>query len=167
MTTIDLTRAQPQIRALARALGWERREVVQALEAHASIPQAEHKPIPRGWPITLPTGVDGVFNAQPKNPPRRSEPYRRWVASLPCAQCGIHGHSQCAHSDEGKGLGIKAGDDTCFPACADRPGVLGCHTLIGATGSMSREQRRALEQVHSESTRALAKDAGQWPKGWD
>lgn len=166
MTTIDLTRAQPQIRALARALGWERREVVQALEAHASIPEAAHKPMERrASPVVEP--VQRRFAPAPKNPPRRSEPYRRWVARLPCAQCGIHGHSQCAHSDEGKGLGIKAGDDTCFPACADRPGVLGCHTLIGATGSMSREQRRALEQVHSESTRALAKDAGQWPKEWD
>ncbi len=57
----------------------------------------------------------------PKDPPLRSEPYRRYVASLPCAHCGRAGPSQCAHADEGKGLSLKASDRTCFPLCADGP----------------------------------------------
>ena len=42
-----------------------------------------------------------------KSAPVRSEAYRRAVASLPCINCGVPGHSQCAHSNSGKGAGIK------------------------------------------------------------
>ena len=43
----------------------------------------------------------------PKAAPVRSEALRRAVASLPCVICGVPGHSQCAHSNSGKGAGIK------------------------------------------------------------
>ena len=43
----------------------------------------------------------------PKAAPVRSEAYRRAVATLPCAICGVHGYSQAAHGSEGKGMGIK------------------------------------------------------------
>ena len=42
-----------------------------------------------------------------KAAPVRSEALRRAVASLPCINCGVPGHSQCAHSNSGKGAGIK------------------------------------------------------------
>ena len=42
-----------------------------------------------------------------KSAPVRSEAYRRAVASLPCINCGVPGYSQCAHSNSGKGAGIK------------------------------------------------------------
>lgn len=102
----------------------------------------------------------------PKVPTRRSKNYLRWVATLPCAHCGRHGPSQAAHSDEGKGMGLKAGDDTAYPLCADGPSRSGCHSLIGTSGHLSREDRRALEKTHSSYTQALAKYAGTWPKGW-
>ncbi|WP_258304996.1 hypothetical protein, partial [Escherichia coli] len=38
-----------------------------------------------------------------KEAPVRSEPYRRAVASLPCVICGVHGYSQAAHANTGKG----------------------------------------------------------------
>ena len=43
----------------------------------------------------------------PKAAPVRSEPYRRAVATLPCAICGVHGYSQAAHANQGKGMGMK------------------------------------------------------------
>lgn len=89
----------------------------------------------------------------PKERPYRSEAYRRLVAALPCAHCNRPGPSQCAHGDEGKGFAIKASDLTCFPLCADGPGRRGCHSLIGASGSFSREQRRTLEQTYAALTR--------------
>jgi hypothetical protein len=89
----------------------------------------------------------------PKKPPVRDEAYRRAVAALPCAHCGRPGPSQCAHGDEGKGMGIKACDLTCWPACADSPGRMGCHTLLGATGMFTREQRRTLEKKYAAQTR--------------
>ena len=45
--------------------------------------------------------------AIPKAALVRSEALRRAVASLPCINCGVPGHSQCAHSNSGKGAGIK------------------------------------------------------------
>lgn len=99
-----------------------------------------------------------------KAAPERSETYRRLVAALPCIHCGIHGHSQAAHADQGKGAHIKSDDRTCYPACAPRMGLIGCHALIGMTGSMPREARRALEQEYAERTRDLIVAAGLWPK---
>lgn len=55
--------------------------------------------------------------SRPKSKPVRSEPYRRLVASLGCAMCGVEGASQAAHPNAGKGLGIKASDLLCFPLC--------------------------------------------------
>ena len=97
----------------------------------------------------------------PKARPVRDKAYRRWVASLPCAHCGLEGHSQCAHSDSaGKGMGIKASDTECFPLCADRMGVMGCHSIIGASGIFSRAERRELEQRYVARTKDLAKQYG-------
>lgn len=45
-----------------------------------------------------------------KAAPVRSEAYRRAVASLPCAICGVYGYSQAAHANTGKGMGMKAAD---------------------------------------------------------
>ena len=43
-----------------------------------------------------------------KAAPVRSQDYRRAVASLPCAYCGIEGYSQAAHlPPEAKGMGLK------------------------------------------------------------
>jgi hypothetical protein len=100
----------------------------------------------------------------PKEAPLRSETYRRLVASLPCIRCGMVGHSQAAHADQGKGAHIKADDRTCYPACASRPGVRGCHDIIGASGAIPQEQRRALEQEYAASTRKTIRDSGKWPK---
>lgn len=60
----------------------------------------------------------------------RSEALRRAVASLPCANCGIRGLSQCAHSnlyEHGKGRGLKASDAATFPLCLTTGDRIGCH----------------------------------------
>ena len=89
----------------------------------------------------------------PKRPPVRDEAYRRLVAALPCAHCGRAGPSQAAHADAGKGLGMKSCDLTCFPLCADGPGRKGCHSMIGASGLFTKEQRRTLEAKYAAQTR--------------
>ncbi len=67
------------------------------------------------------------MTAFPKAPkPVRSEAYRRLVASLPCALCGIEGASQAAHPNFGKAKALKACDLLCFPACHE--GANGCHS---------------------------------------
>jgi hypothetical protein len=54
-----------------------------------------------------------------------NEAYRRAVASLPCINCKVQGYSQCAHSNSGKGAGIKASDLDSFPLCTVHPGADG------------------------------------------
>lgn len=95
---------------------------------------------------------------RPKAHPWRSEAYRRLVAALPCAHCGMQGHSQAAHADEGKGLSMKACDSTCYPLCGPRLGMPGCHHLIGTSGAFSRMARREIEHRYSEQTRARLAD---------
>ena len=102
----------------------------------------------------------------PKEKPWRSEEYRRLVASYPCAHCGIAGYSNACHGDESKGMGIKSDDRTCWPGCVDRPGRQGCHTLIGARGMFTREQRRTIEQTHARRTRERIKADGLWKPEW-
>ena len=60
----------------------------------------------------------------------RSEAYRRAVASLPCAHCGIEGYSQHAHENDGKGKGMKVDDRRAMPLCCTRPGIEGCHAAF-------------------------------------
>ena len=115
---------------------------------------------------------DAVF-AQPKTEVVRSEPYRRLVALLPCDLCGIAEHSQAAHPNTGKGLGTKTDDRLCFPLCADRPGVRGCHSQFDQGALMSRDERRVFEPTAGARTRAKIASLGLWPdslphlaRGW-
>jgi hypothetical protein len=58
--------------------------------------------------------------------PLRDEPYRRWIAALPCCVCGGI-NVQCAHVRYGVagGTGYKPGDDRTVPLC------LACHLEQG------------------------------------
>jgi hypothetical protein len=93
--------------------------------------------------------VSGVA-VQKGEEPLRDKSYRRWVASLPCYECRIHGYSQCAHGNTGKAKGRKNSDEGCFPLCADRVGVKGCHSRfdqyeIVSRADMPEYERRAAE----------------------
>lgn len=125
---------------------------------------------------TMPTVTPGAFRApQPvaiepaapvtKDAPVRSEAYRRAVASLPCVICGTPGHSQAAHANTGKGMGLKACDLTCFPACGPRPGIQGCHAALDQGALFPKAVRRELEPVWAADTRRKIQAMGLWPKG--
>lgn len=96
---------------------------------------------------------------RPKTKPMRSEPYRRWVASLPCACCGISGFSQCAHANGG-GMGTKDSDLRTFPLCCTRPGDMGCHMRFDHCIDMSKAERRELTERYVAQTQALAREHG-------
>lgn len=92
-----------------------------------------------------------------KSAPVRSEAYRRAVASLPCINCGVPGHSQCAHSNSGKGAGIKASDLDSFPLCTVHPGadgrlVQGCHENFDQGALFTKAVRREREPVWAADT---------------
>lgn len=84
----------------------------------------------------------------------RDERYRRLVASLPCISCGVWGYSQAAHANTGKGMGLKSDDSTCFPLCADRYMVRGCHSLFDQGALFDKATRRRLEIEWADKTRA-------------
>ena len=125
---------------------------------------------------SMPTVTPGAFRApEPvseapaaqvaKAAPVRSEAYRRAVASLPCAICGVPGYSQAAHANQGKGMGMKACDLTCFPACGPRPGFQGCHAALDQGALFTKAVRRELEPVWAADTQRRIKAMGLWPKG--
>lgn len=96
----------------------------------------------------------------PKTKPVRSEPYRRWVASLPCMSCGIQGHTQAAHPNSGRGLGQKSSDLDCFPLCSVRPGHIGCHQQHDLLIDISLDERRERERTYTAATQRLARAMG-------
>ena len=119
----------------------------------------------------LPEPVASAPAAQvAKAAPVRSEAYRRAVASLPCAICKVPGYSQCAHSNSGKGAGIKASDLDSFPLCTVHPGadgglVQGCHERFDQGAMFSKAARRELEPVWAADTQRRIQAMGLWPKG--
>ena len=104
--------------------------------------------------------VIGAEVARPKVQPVRDEAYRRFVASLPCFGCGIHGYSQAAHPDHGRGLGQKASDRDTFPLCCARPMVPGCHVEHDQLIGMTLTDRRARELTYIARMKPIAAAAG-------
>ena len=131
-------------------------------------PQIERKPAPAyklARPCTSPRVDHEAARTRKKAEVVRSEAYRRAVASLSCIRCGIAGHSQAAHPNTGKGAGMKTDDRLCFPLCADRPGVRGCHSLFDQGALYSKDLRRMLEPEWAKATAATIAARGLWPAG--
>ena len=89
--------------------------------------------------------------------------YERLVRMLPCGYCGVEGHTQFCHGDQGKGMAIKADVRTGWPGCGPRPGVPGCHYLIGTGGTFDKEERRQLEDLLARRTRERIRFLDLWP----
>jgi hypothetical protein len=107
------------------------------------------------------------MGARPKFTYVRSDPYRRFVASQACFACGIEGFSQAAHPNQakyGKGRGIKASDAFCFPLCAPRHRLLGCHSQLDLSIDMTHDERDAIEDEYIQRMQTLAAEAG-WVGG--
>ena len=122
---------------------------------------------PMAWPSPISGGRVAVFTelvlASPKEDPIRSEPYRRLVAMLPCANCGIEDQSQAAHPPP-TGKGIKEDDRMCFPMCCTRPGTLGCHALFDQYKLMPKASMRKFAADCAADTRDTIEGNGMWPK---
>lgn len=107
---------------------------------------------------------DGMAQPIPKDNPIRSEQYRRLVAMYPCKACGIAGYSQAAHINRGaKGLGLKADDRDTAPLCADRPGVVGCHTRFDRYELFPADIAERVMDAWIADTQRQIEAAGLWP----
>jgi hypothetical protein len=100
-------------------------------------------------------GENEVHAPQEKREPVRDEDYRRWVATLPCIRCGIHGHTQAAHPNQGRGQRQKADDTDCFPLCCTRPGIRGCHAEHDQLIGITLEERRQRELDYIAAMKAM------------
>lgn len=102
-----------------------------------------------------------------KAAPVRSEAYRRLVASLPCAYCGIEGYSQHAHENDGKGARLKVDDRRAMPLCCSRPGIEGCHVAFDQYRLVpgGRDAHADLGRALAEQTRNRLNALGLWPAG--
>ena len=87
-----------------------------------------------------------------KDAPVRDKAYRMRVAGLECILCGVPGHSQAAHGPT-LGRGIKASDRDCFPLCADRLGMRGCHSAFDRYELGDADWRREQAAIWAEQTR--------------
>lgn len=100
-----------------------------------------------------------------KESPVRSEQYRRLVAMYPCKACGIAGYSQAAHINRaGKGMGLKADDRDTAPLCADRPGVVGCHSRFDRYELFPADVAERVMLAWIADTQRQIEAAGLWPK---
>lgn len=111
--------------------------------------------------------INNVAHAPiPKSTPARSERYRRVVAALPCACCGIAGYSQHAHENDGKGMGMKVDDRRSMPLCCQRPGIEGCHAAFDQYRLLpgGREEHRQAGARWAAETRDTITKLGLWPE---
>lgn len=125
--------------------------------------QSTYTPRPRAAAVAVHDGKARMVVQVPKENALQHKGYMDTVRRMACAHCGRAAPSQFCHADEGKGLAIKSDCRLGWPGCADGPGRIGCHTLIGSTGAMKREHKRTLEANHGRATRAAVRAAGLWP----
>ena len=112
-----------------------------------------------------PADRHAVPTTVPKEELLRSKTYRRIVAAMPCKACGLHGHSQHAHENQGKGMGLKVDDRRGFPLCTVVPGRVGCHELFDQYQLVEggREAHRLLGERWAAETRREIEEACLWP----
>lgn len=80
-----------------------------------------------------------------------SAAWRRAVASLDCVRCGRAGETQCAHRNQGKGMGLKTDDALTAALCTT------CHREIDQGSTMTRDERRAaIDEAILQTIRELA-----------
>lgn len=108
------------------------------------------RPVPERRPVVLtriaperrrgvmaPAG--GAVVAVPKPQTYRSEKHLARVRKLPCVDCGRIGATQASHTNQMKGMAIKAPDSHLMALCVE------CHARLDQGGKMTRDERRAYE----------------------
>jgi hypothetical protein len=106
-------------------------------------------------------GTSGATSgvAVPKEQMLQHEGYMAAVRLLGyCMLCRHSCRPQFCHRDQGKGMGLKTDVREGWPGCAE------CHYMVGTSGKLAKEDRRALELRLGAQTREAVKAAGMWPK---
>ncbi len=103
---------------------------------------------------------------RPKENVLESPAYEAAVRNLGrCMRCGRTCRPQFCHRDEGKGQGIKTDVREGWAGCGYwSPQDPGCHYIVGTSGTLTKEERRAEDLRLGAITRAAVIAAGTWPK---
>ena len=125
-----------------------------ARRLYVPLPRAPVRPATRRATYSAPAAIIVV----PKAEILQHSGYMAIVRGFPCMHCGRAPRSQFCHADEGKGTSLKTDCRRGWPGCA------ACHYLVGSTGKLGREGRRALEADYGARTRVQVLAAGLWPK---
>lgn len=160
-TPMKRTGFKPRVLALGKPADREQRLAERAARAMACA-------TPSPGNVSMARGLMHVATAPAvKENALRSETYRRLVAALPCAWCGIAGYSQHAHENAGKGARLKVDDRRAMPLCCARPGIEGCHTAFDQYRLVpgGRQAHIELGRAMAAQTRARLNDMGLWPQG--
>lgn len=114
--------------------------------------QSTYTPRPREVAVARPDAVARCSAPVQKTERWESVPWRKAVADLPCVLCGKVGETQCAHRNEGKGMGMKT--DDCLTAAL----CVACHSEIDQGPGLTRDQRRErLDRAILMTVQALAR----------
>jgi hypothetical protein len=158
---MDTMTPDREIRALARALGCERREVVQALEA-AELLKSERRPAPKLQRQAAPFKL-GQSPRIEKRAYVRSAALMKAYRLIPCQNCGTDDGTVCgAHSNwavHGKGKSIKADDNRCASLCST------CHTELDQGSRLTEDERKAMWWAAHQDTVQELLERRLWPKG--
>lgn len=108
--------------------------------------------VPRAEPARATMAhIERPLTQSQKSGRHESAAWRRAVASLDCVRCGRAGETQCAHRNQGKGMGLKTDDALTAALCTS------CHREIDQGGTMTREERRAaIDEAILQTVRELA-----------
>ena len=129
--------------------------------------QCTYMPRPREV-ATAPEQAPRPIVQKPKQHALQHEAYMAAVRRLACWRCGWRGDTQFCHADMNKGERIKTDCRLGWPGCGPHyeAGVMlpGCHHIVGSTGLLGKEGRRAFEQRAGQATRAEIRRLGWWPE---
>lgn len=107
----------------------------------------------------------GTAGPAPKESVVSSPAYEAAVRDLGyCMRCGRVCRPQFCHADRGKGTGIKTDVRRGWPGCGPGSWGPGCHWIVGTSGRLTKDERRAEEDALGARTRRALIAKGTWPR---
>lgn len=142
----------------------EERQAQRAAERAANLAALCRPPVgeQRGTYTSAPAS-----GPMPKEGAIQHQGYMAIVRRLPCMRCGYRppvGSNQFCHGDQGKAMGLKTDVREGWAGCGPHDGLPGCHWLVGTSGKLGKQERRAEEDRLAALTRAEVQRLGLWPR---
>lgn len=141
------------------------REIARRKERAATNARLVEQAIARRGTGQTAVMVGTTTGPAPKECILKSAAYENAVRGLGyCVRCARCCRPQFCHADEGKGQGIKTDVRRGWAGCGRwSPTDPGCHYIVGTSGTLTKEERRAEDAEMARRTRAALRRAAAWP----